>query len=1120
MMKLLASALALAALCLTAPQSAAAQTVAGHEFADWTAVAGNVATGTLRGSSVRLAGTLVRPAPSSTLDGTSTIFARDVFTPPLPASDALEFGGFTPNYSYTLTFGVPQDDPILHLQSLGSALELTDGTTVTKVSGDSALQASGHTVTATSGQPDVDGTVRLNGTLTSVSFTATPVEAAIQPDGIGLQVGVKLPPAPDAPIAPPAPSPPPPPPPPSPAPAITGVDTATFAGGTVLSADVSGPVAEIAWDVTGDGRSDTSCPGDQTSLVFRASTRRARAAQAVRITTRVTSPGGIVAQITTSAAPPPPAPPSRSALPAPLVQAASRSSYRCVDGGAVAKTPAEIAGIITKGTERRCLRSTVQTGPLWISGCMTPITRMTQIRAAEREAFADLLRTEYGVEPGSHDVAAGALDGMAATGPVTINGVEVAPAPGSSVIVLSQLRSVLTADAALSAGGIRLEHRRGFLLDTRWTGGHLSLGSFRRLPGGTEALAFFGIDGDVDIDLTGTSATDAHALVRTHLKLPPYLGSFAVSTAIRLEASGRFDLDALSIGPMSFGAGPFGVRDLKIDYENGLWRGQLGLCFGEGQCIDARPVPGEFPQGGVEIGPNGFRVYASLPFPAPGLQVGPGVFLTRIGAGLADPPLRITGGAQLRALGLVEMNGALTLAFPSTSAPYRLVRSEMGNSFPVPAYQREFRRFTVAAGADIDLRIPGLDLRTRLGGGHFLYEAPGLVSLGGGIEADFLGVIKLRGGMSGDFNLDRGRFNLHGDVKACIADIPVLGDACVGSVGHVSTIGAGGCVQVGPLSVGAGLRFAGPEFFLWPFDGCRWSVYRDDAVFARAAQATGGARTVTVKAGEPSRAIDLRGRDGAPRVRVTGPGGVDLTSSAGPGLTTLPKARIMRSESLGVTVVGLVDPAPGTFTITPLDGSPAITRVRQAVDQPVARARASVTGRGARRTLAYDLVRRADQRVTFLEQTAQGTREIGRATGGRGRLTFSPAPGKGRTAIVAQFELAGVPAERLTVARFSPPAERLGRVASVSVRRSGGRVLARWSAVPEATRYEVVVRRASGGERRLRVTRRAIAVTVPRWSGGTVRVRALDPLREGPVTTARFARTGARPQTRVRPLPR
>ena len=67
--------------------------------------------------------------------------------------------------------------------------------------------------------------------------------------------------------------------------------------------------------------------------------------------------------------------------------------------------------------------------------------------------------------------------------------------------------------------------------------------------------------------------------------------------------------------------------------------------------------------------------------------------------------------------------------------------------------------------------------------------------------------------------------------------------------------------------------------------------------------------------------------------------------------------------------------------------------------------------------------------MTFVETGPGGRRTIGMVTGGRGTLSFTPAPGNGRRQIEAQFELAGVGAETKTVARFTPPSLHLGRPA-------------------------------------------------------------------------------------------
>ena len=140
-------------------------------------------------------------------------------------------------------------------------------------------------------------------------------------------------------------------------------------------------------------------------------------------------------------------------------------------------------------------------------------------------------------------------------------------------------------------------------------------------------------------------------------------------------------------------------------------------------------------------------------------------------------------------------------------------------------------------------------------------------------------------------------------------------------------------------------------------DGCRWSRFEDLEVFegkAAAAQA-GGSFAVTIKKGDRTRSIRLDGAGGAPRVRVTAPGGQVLDSSEGPGTALTPALRILRSEQLKATVVGLHDPKPGTYKFDLLPGSPAIAKVSQSVDPEPARVSARVTGRGAKRTLVYDV---------------------------------------------------------------------------------------------------------------------------------------------------------------------
>lgn len=183
---------------------------------------------------------------------------------------------------------------------------------------------------------------------------------------------------------------------------------------------------------------------------------------------------------------------------------------------------------------------------------------------------------------------------------------------------------------------------------------------------------------------------------------------------------------------------------------------------------------------------------------------------------------------------------------------------------------------------------------------------------------------------------------------------------------------------------------------------------------------------------------------------------------------------------------------------------------------------ATLRGKGARRVLHYDIARRRAQRVTFVEiDPAGATRPIGTVNGGgRGKLRFAPAPGRGVRRIEARFELAGLAAERSFVARFAPPSPRLTRPRRLRVRRRATSLHVSWAKVPGARRYEVVASSSDEGSS-MRRTRgqRAVIKGIGKSSAGRVTVRAVDRLRDGRPAKARFRRTAPR-KTRFGPLGR
>lgn len=963
---------------------------------------------------------------------------------------------------------------------------------------------------------------------------------------------------PPAPVPPAGGTPPPSSPGGSSGPRVSAVTAATpvVAGGrAVLSAAVSGTADRLEWDLNADGKTDATCPGSQTTLTFRVASSAAGAARqasafGATATVRAVT-GGSVSTFTQSLNPARGAAVASAALgrvvdaftKAPpvfvcglakdLAQATAQQAPRPFGGAAGDRAFAELL-------KDRCEDRTLISGVLVISGCLTPLRSAAQLPAAERGSLNPLL--DIGRIQSRADIIAGrdapagtfverALDFAGAytsRGPVLVNGVTWTPQGAGRIVLFPQVRRIFSSNATMSVAGIRLDHPQAFSVNTAATNGQsrIPLGSFPRLPGGTRTMAGFALAGDVGVVLKAGGGAE----LTVSLKLPPFLDAVGLSPQDGLKVSvtpeGAASLDGATIGPIDASLGPVGVRDLRLDYTGATreWRGTGELCL-EFACLDATERPGQAPPpGGVIIRDGALvRLGANVLFPDPGITLFPGVQLNRIGALVGLDPTRFSGGVGVTAAGIFQIDGTVMLAFPSAATPFTLTREEVGQAFPPEFYARRYTTATMAIGADAYLKVPYIDTRVRLGGAYLLYSAPGYVAFGGGVDTDFFDIVSIEGGASGEFNAANGRFNLAGRVRVCVVDI-----ICAGAVGYVSSAGVGGCVNVDlgfdDVNVGGGVRYSPFDVYVWPFDGCRWTRFAERNVFGASAAQAGRPIEVKLKAGDPRRAIRLDGKTGAPRVRVTTPDGKTLESPAGAGLAAIPALRILRSEQLKATIVGLNDPKPGTYRIEELPGSPQITSSSEAEDQPKARVTASVGPgkRAAKRTLRYDIGKRQDQRVRFVDVGPTGSRELGVvAGGGRGTLTFPSLPGTGVHRVEAQFELAGVQAERLTVARFTPPSPRLARPARVTVRRRGALLSVTWPAVTGAARYEVVATAASGEQRRTRTAKRTITLKgLPTGSGGQVAVRASASLRQGPRTTAVFRATTRRAPTRFGPLPK
>ena len=170
-------------------------TAADPQFVDWTSIntTTRIAQGSIGSIAVTLSGTVMGPG---VVNGTSTIFSGASFTPPIATGDSLDLAAYTVPSTYTISFSQTVLDPVFHIADLSTRVTFT-GATPTRVSGNSFFSVTGNSVNGGGFAGAGNGTVRLSGVFTSLSFSAIDViQAPPGGDGFYLQVGVSAVPEP------------------------------------------------------------------------------------------------------------------------------------------------------------------------------------------------------------------------------------------------------------------------------------------------------------------------------------------------------------------------------------------------------------------------------------------------------------------------------------------------------------------------------------------------------------------------------------------------------------------------------------------------------------------------------------------------------------------------------------------------------------------------------------------------------------------------------------------------------------------------------------------------------------------------------------------------------------
>lgn len=569
------------------------------------------------------------------------------------------------------------------------------------------------------------------------------------------------------------------------------------------------------------------------------------------------------------------------------------------------------------------------------------------------------------------------------------------------------------------------------------------------------------------------------------LKLPPAFGGFEAEAEFIADKETGLHVDSvhLELGPVPLGA--LLINKIELDYKGGedLWTGDGSITIAGAGTLD---LNARFAMGAFKSAAFSFKPGTPVP-------IGPFVYLLQFGGGFALEPVTINAnatlgvGAAVNGSSPIEVKGGLTMTFPALGpADFRLAGS-------------------------VSLFF------IKVGDGYLRFQTDGYAEFGG--QAGFtLGPLSLDAKADGFVDAQTGDYGaaIEGAVNLCI-DIE-LKEICAnaGAATAVNTKGFAACATF--LGTSGGLEYPWAEFepaaFLNPFLAtasivdhlefpCSTGTYhtpppRPPTRRAKAAQAAGGT-AVTVEGGLPSKTILVKGDGGAPRVTVSGPGGTLSTAKASDaGMVIAPKG-------VNASYVVLEKPEAGVWTVTPEEGSPAITEVLVSEGYTPASVKATIGGKGRRRTIDYRIENLGSgQRVQFLEEGAFGTNVIGAVAKANGTLRYAAADAKGgRRTVYAMVEHNGIATERKRIGTYvAPGPQRPGKVRGLRVRRAGRSVVVSFRPAAGARRHAVTVKGAQGtrlgelvGQGKRKVTFRA----VHQEEKVTVAVRGLSAkLRQGP----------------------
>lgn len=626
---------------------------------------------------------------------------------------------------------------------------------------------------------------------------------------------------------------------------------------------------------------------------------------------------------------------------------------------------------------------------------------------------------------------------------VRLNGLDIVPDPGARIFIDPQLHTIKT-DGSVSviaqgAGSSPVTLWHGPLQVTVPDGAKVGATLFD-FPMNEFAASVegFGINAQAKVILTKDGVS-----IPVDLKLPDYFGGITGHADLTVDARNGLHLDSLNFNIADVDIGAVELKDAHVNYmsQGEKWDGGATLIV---------PGPGVSVGAEVHFDNGSFNGGNFVLKDFPGIPVFTDVFLGEI---------RIA--FQLRP---VVFSGGVTFGFEPIAPPDLYGIGVRGD-------------FQIEGGPPVAVQISGSGsvLGYDIAHAFFRYSSDGTLRILGDVTIGDPNSFGLEGALA--FGIVGKAFGGSITAHACVS-FPVAPTICAKAGVAANQIGFAACFGPGSLTH----DWSDAIYDIGWHLKCLADDYGAPAGTSSVRRANGAAagQTFSVPPGTSAYSVQITGSGGTPSVSLLDPSGTPVAF----GDPRNPTSRALETPGTpqsDMTFVGLNHPAPGTYTIVPAAGSPAITGLKVSRGYATPRVTGRIGGHARQRTLRYRISGIAPgTTIVFVERGPAGDVPIGRATGGGGRLRFTSAKGPGgRRAIIAEATRGGPPVAVAALGSYVAPAiPRPGSVGHLRAARVHNRLRISFGRAPAAVSYLIKVLVSDG--RGLQLTRRsAAAISIP-----------------------------------------